>query len=137
MSDSPVIPEPFCELVHVYTRAQGIAAGVLRDVSEVAKEVGLKMPVALTAAAWHKAVAWTRDSALNDESGRLWDVLWVLRATILRLPRGGNVSTIPYSIYVVPNRGRCTSPRLVHLKAVCGPGDDGEAVITIMLANED
>jgi hypothetical protein len=28
-------------------------------------------------------------------------------------------------------------PKLVTLKAVCGPGDDGEPVLTVMLLGED
>jgi hypothetical protein len=29
------------------------------------------------------------------------------------------------------------APPLVRLKAVCGPGDQGEPVITVMMPNED
>lgn len=39
-------------LVHAYTRAQALADGMLVDVSEVAREAGFKVPVALTAAVW-------------------------------------------------------------------------------------
>jgi hypothetical protein len=35
------------------------------------------------------------------------------------------------------NRERLTSRDLVTLKAVCGPGDTPEPVITIMLPDED
>jgi hypothetical protein len=34
------------ELIHSYSRAQAIADGVLIDVSETAKEVGIVFPVA-------------------------------------------------------------------------------------------
>jgi hypothetical protein len=39
-----------------------------------------------------------------------------------------------YKLYVVTNRRK---PRLITLKAHCGPGDECEPVITIMLPEED
>ena len=37
----------------------------------------------------------------------------------------------------VRNDNRERTPPLVRLKALCGPGDDGEPVVTVMLLNED
>jgi hypothetical protein len=37
----------------------------------------------------------------------------------------------------VRNDNREGTPPLVRLKALCGPGDDGELVITVMLPGED
>jgi hypothetical protein len=37
----------------------------------------------------------------------------------------------------VRNDNREGAPPLVRLKAVCGPGDDGTPVVTIMLPSED
>jgi hypothetical protein len=37
----------------------------------------------------------------------------------------------------VRNDNRERTPPLVRLKAVCGPGDHGEPVITAMLRDED
>jgi hypothetical protein len=37
----------------------------------------------------------------------------------------------------VRNDNRERTPPLVRLKAVCGPGDDGEPVVTVMLPEED
>ena len=50
--------ELFGEVIYAYTRAEAIADGVLIDVTETAKEVGFRLPVALTAAAWADCVAW-------------------------------------------------------------------------------
>jgi hypothetical protein len=36
----------------------------------------------------------------------------------------------------VRNDNRERTPPLVRLEAVCGPGHEGEPVITVMLANE-
>ena len=38
--------------IHVYTRAQAIADGVLVDVSDTARDAGFRVPVALTSAVW-------------------------------------------------------------------------------------
>jgi hypothetical protein len=47
-------------------------------------------------------------------------------------------STLLFKLYVRNhNRERLNSRDLVTLKAVCGPGDDGEPVVTIMLPDED
>ena len=37
----------------------------------------------------------------------------------------------------VRNDNRERTPPLVRLKAVCGPGDDGSACITVMVPDED
>jgi hypothetical protein len=37
----------------------------------------------------------------------------------------------------VRNDNRKRTPPLVRLKALCGPGDDGEPVITVMVLGED
>src|SRR5690606_5278926 len=64
-----------------YSRADALADGVLRDAGELAREAGLGFPVALTAAAWEAAVS-PNDVAGQDERGRLWDVLFMLRMSI-------------------------------------------------------
>jgi hypothetical protein len=51
---------------------------VLIDVSTMANEVGFRLPVAPTRAAWERCVTVPRGGAFDDEAGRLWDVLWVL-----------------------------------------------------------
>jgi hypothetical protein len=37
----------------------------------------------------------------------------------------------------VRNDNRERTPPLVRLKALCGPGDDGKPVITVMMPHED
>ena len=70
----------FGDVISTYTRAQAIEDGVLVDVSSTAKEVGFKWPAAITAGAWADCVAWSdRDNqaqVYQDESGRLWDVIF-------------------------------------------------------------
>lgn len=134
------LTELFGEVIYAYTREQAIEDGVLIDVSTVAHEAGFKFPVAITAAAWADCVAWTDEDSKRkggwpqDESGRLWDVIWMLSVAIKRT---GGGELIHYQLLRVPTEGRGTKARLVTLKAVCGPGDNAEPVITIMLPNED
>ena len=63
------------DLIHRYTRAQAIEDGVLIDVSAVAREAGIRYPVALTRAVWQRCVAVPHGVLFQDEAGRLWDVL--------------------------------------------------------------
>ena len=73
--------ELFGEVISTYSRAQALDDGVLVDAGAMAKEAGFRWTVAITAAAWTDCVAWTdADSerqVRQDESGRLWDVLFM------------------------------------------------------------
>lgn len=123
------------EIVAQYTRAQAIEDGVLVDVSSVAKEAGFGYPVALTRGAWELAVNVPEGlEGIQDEAGRLWDVLSVLRWCIKTAP--GQLADIRFPVKVRVGRGE-RSIRTVNLKGTCGPGDRGEPVITIMLPSED
>jgi hypothetical protein len=65
-------------------------------------------------------------------AGRLWDVLWLLR---LAIGRGDSGTEVHFGVHV-GNDNRERKPPLVQLKAACGPGDDGEPAITVMLPGE-
>ncbi|MBI4165214.1 MAG: hypothetical protein HY508_05715 [Acidobacteria bacterium] len=122
------------EVIHTYTRAQALEDGVLVDVSEMAKEAGTKFPVALAAAVYGRYVEVPDGVMAQDVAGRLWDILWMFRSAAGRCQG----DTLQFQIYVRNhNRERLTRHDLVTLKAVCGPGDSGEPVITIMLPDED
>lgn len=130
------LDEVFGKPIHTYTRQQAIDDGHLIDVSGMAREAGITFPVAITRTAWADCVEWgeadSKRQCHQDEGGRLWDVLWMLSRAARR---GG--SEIRYQLYRVPRGGRGIRPRLTALKAICGPGDQGEPVITIMLPEED
>lgn len=124
--------EIFGEVITSYSRAQAIEDGQLIDVSETAREAGVKFPTALTSAVWENYVKLSpaAKSAGQDEKGRLWDIVWMFRCAAV--VRGGD--EITFQLYVSTTR---REPSLVTLKAICGPGDDAEPVITIMLPDED
>ena len=121
------------DLISSYSRAQAIEDGVLVDVSSRAREAGIKFPVALTSAVWTKCVEVPPGVVCQDEAGRLWDVLWMLKCAIRRSDGGA----VLYFRLNVRNDNRENTPPLVGLKAVCGPDDDASPCITVMLPEED
>lgn len=123
--------EVFGDIIYSYTRAQAIKDGELVDVSSVAKEAGIKFPLAISRAVWEKYVEIPKGVIGQDIQGRLWDVVWMLKIAIHRSAGG---DTINFQLYVRNSAGR---PKLETLKAICGPGDNADPVITILLPNED
>ena len=126
-SDAPVIS--------VYTRAQAIEDGFLVDVSDSSeyKELRFRFPIALTRAVWDRYVEVPAGVPCQDSKGRLFDLLFMLRHAI-RQSDGGDY--IRFSLHV-RNDNKAGTPPLVTLKALCGPGDDAEAVITVLELDED
>jgi hypothetical protein len=70
----------------------------------------------------------------QDEAGRLCDVLTMLRFAVRRSKDGAR--EIRFALHV-RNDNREGTPPLVRLKALCGPGDQGEPVVTVMMPDED
>jgi hypothetical protein len=125
------------DVIYSYSRAQALSDGVLVDVSKMAREAGIRFPVAVTSAVWGNYVAVPPGVECQDEAGRLWDILFMFAMRVRsnnRAKPGDNADTITFALLVRNNNER---PSRVDLKAVCGPGDDAEPVITIMLPEED
>ena len=125
---------PFGEVIYAYTRKQAIADGVQIDVTKTAQEAGIRFPVFLTRGVYDAYVAVPEGVTGQDEAGRLWDVVWMLRFGIIRARPG--VQRIPVAFYV---RNDNRTPRLVKLIATCGPLDidDPQPAITITMQDED
>lgn len=132
MSLSPLFKD--LEMISAYSRAQAIADGVLMEVTESAREAGFRISVALTAAVYADCVAWNNDIECvhQDESGRLWDLLYL---AALEARRRRNAQVVPFGMLRIPHHG--TKPELVQLIMHIGPGDDAEPVLTIMQPGED
>ena len=118
------------EVIHRYSRADAIRDGVLVDVSEVAREAGIKYPTALTRAVFDRYVTVPPKVECQDEAGRLWDIVFMLFLACRRV----SGSVLRYTVYVRNDNRRA---RPVRLKAVCGPDDDGSPCLTVMLPEED
>jgi hypothetical protein len=129
----------FGEVISTYTRAQAIEDGVLIDAGSMAQEAGFKWPVAVTSAAWADCVAWSEDDSdkqvHQDQSGRLWDVLFMASHAIRT--RSGFGDRLLFELYRVPRDRRSTKAERTTLKLIVGPGDNGEPVITILMPDED
>ena len=122
------------EVVFSYSLADALADGILVDVSELAREAGFKLPVAVSDTLYHGYLTPPPELAKEGLSltGRLWDALSVLRFAIKASP-----ATDRLSFTVLFAQAPDTAPEPVNLLAVCGPGDSGEPVITIMLPSDD
>ena len=125
--------EVFGEVISAYSRREAIEDGVLVDVTETAKQAGFCTPVALTRAVFEDFVRVPKGVPCQDEAGRLWDIIWMLGFAIASDARGG-FRELEFKLNV---RNDSSGPQRVVLKAVSGPGDEGEQVLTIMLPEED
>lgn len=138
------------EIISTYTRAQALADGALRDrlgdgtdLNQMARQAGIPVDVAFTAAAFSDSIAWNDDNtAMQDEAGRAWDVLWMANLPIRAHARRSNGhlevgERIPFTFVRVPNTKRATQPRKQTLVAVFGTDDHGEPCFTIMMEDED
>jgi hypothetical protein len=125
---------PFGEIIHAYTRKQAVADGVQVDVTTTAQEAGIKFPVFITRGVFESYVAVPEGVNGQDEAGRLWDVVWMLRFAIQR--SHGHTDRLPVALYV---RNDNRAAKLVKLIAVCSAldMDDSQPAITIMLPDED
>lgn len=122
------------EIIHSYTRAQAIEDRALFNLTMTAQEAGFRIPVAITAAAWAEAIAWDQDDHSQDETGRMWDVLYMARFTCAGPVAGPRVD---YRMVRVPNVKGAQEAEEITLSVHIGGGDHGEPVITIMLPRED
>lgn len=124
---------PFGEVIFSYTRAQAIEDGVLADLSELTHYAGIKFPVAMTLASYQKCVAVPAGcESIQDGRERAVDVLTMLKMEIAKARSSS--STIFFFVMVMT---KPDTTQAVRLKALCGPGDKGEPVITIMFPEED
>ena len=121
------------DIIFRYTRAEAIADGVLIDVSEMGREAGIRHPVALTQRVWEFVVPSEdlRQRYGQSEEGRLWDVLMMF---VYSARNAGGQTEIRFLVEFLMKPSRSST---VELKAHCGPGDEGEPVITIMMPDED
>lgn len=125
---------PFGQVVYAYTRAQALADGVQVDVSTVAGEAGIRFPVFLTRAVYDAYVTVPPNVKGQDEAGRIWDLVWMLRFAIRKAQAGQ--TRLPFALYVRNDNCR---PRLVKLIASCGALDldNPQPAITILLPADE
>jgi hypothetical protein len=133
-SSSPSNPFEGAPVIFSYTRKQAIEDGVLVDLTEWARETGFTIPVACTSEVWNRYIQPPSDTIGlgQSERGRAHDALWLLFLAIRRAASGTDLLMFEVAFLQAP--GRIES---VQLKAICGPGDEGEPVLTILMPHED
>lgn len=117
------------EIISRYTRKQALEDGVLVDVSPLAREAGIRYPVLVTSNVF--SILNDTSCSCQDLEGRTWDMLTIFKLHA-RLESGNIVKFAPM---LLMKDGEKATP--VKMWAQCGPGDDLEPVITIMLEDED
>src|ERR1035438_10159860 len=122
------------DIIYAYTRKQAVEDGEQVDVSTTAAEAGIRFPVFLTRRVFDAYVTVPPNVTCQDEAGRLWDIVWMLRFAIKSSRSDGD--RIACSLY---GRNASRRPRLVKLVAACGAldMDAPEPAITVMLPGED
>ena len=134
-ADSGQSGSNFGPVIYQYTRSQAIADGFQIEVTKTAQEAGIRFPVFITRGVYEQCVAVPPGVTGQDEAGRLWDVIWLLRFAIIRSKPG--TSRLPFALYVRNSDNR--PPRLTKLIATAGAVDidDPAPAITILLPTED
>ena len=124
----------FGKVILAYSRAQAVADGVQIDATKTAAEAGIRFPVFLTRAVFDAYVTVPPNTTSQDEVGRLWDIVWLLRFAIRKAQPGQ--ARLPFALYVRNDNRR---PKLVKLIAVCGPLDidDPAPAITVTMPDDD
>ena len=132
------------DVISVYTRQDAINDGVLVDLMQ--GELGdvcrqhYKYPIACTASVWSIiSEAVSNPKFCNDDAGILHDMLHMSKVSYT--PHGDDTRLFTVIISGRPttcwHRAGVGRRKYHRFKIVCGPGDGGEPVLTIMLPDED
>ena len=118
-------------LAELYTRQQAIEAGVLVDLTPMAEQVGIAIPVAASYLVWSRLLVPTDEGeSYGEAEARLWTTLDELKGTIDGLR---NQTPACFRSVLAVSTGR----KMYLVKAVCGVEDNSLPAITLMLPEED
>lgn len=119
-------------VIFSYTRRQAIADGVqFQAPASLAAEAGFRWPVFITSAVYEEAIGVPAGLEAQDESGRLWDVLWMARLTCAANDGPGPT---PFTVYVRNDNESEPQPHEFLLQAGPVDIDDPAPSLTIMTA---
>jgi len=114
----------------VPTRAELIDAGALLDVTRLARGHQIKLPCAISAAAWHACGA-ARDSFATAAGDQLANrILAAARSQAVHSPKAALARPV-LGFAVEDTRA---GQHILELELTVGPGDDGDPVATIDVA---
>lgn len=129
--------KPF-EVIYSYTRNDALNDGVFVDITELAKEAGFKIPVAIT-----QGINTLLNEKIEgqDFTGRAWDMFTILLFEINRMKEPDNfiefepVFVRASNVKYLPSYEKF-KPVPVKLWAVIEPNDDSSPGMNIMLPSE-
>jgi len=137
----------FGKVISTYTTREAVYDGFLVKVDQkISSEVGIKYPVYLTRSAWDKYVCVPVGlEHQQDETGRLWDLLYMFRMRAKQTSGGvlnfTFISQHPNFDWSINESRVSDNPiaRLVTLRAECRAQDfdDPSPAIFIMVPGED
>lgn len=119
------------DVIDVYSRTEAIEDGLLVDLSSTAREAGVPYPVAVTSTVYADCIGFPVDDSVWDENERVRDLLTTVSAFV-RMAKGER--EVMFEMPIFDDDGECQP---IALKLVCGPGDMGEPVLTILKPEED
>jgi len=121
--------ELFGEVIFSYSRKQAIEDGVLIDVTDVAKRVGFKLHTVITTGVKELLARQPEYGTDDEDSGLLLSLVGCAFACVKHgITFRGDLDDVDRKYFEF--RGQ-----LVYIH--CGPGDNAEPVLTIMLDGED
>ena len=134
-SPSPIPAALESPIVFTYSRKDALADGFQMDVSAMAKEAGFTVPVFMTIGVFSTHVEVPEGVSGQDENGRLWDILNVVRWSIKKMTSDSRF----VEFQVLVRNSDVREPETVKLIAEIGAMDfdDPRPAITIAFPNED
>ncbi|MEB2158947.1 DUF6573 family protein [Xanthomonas perforans] len=129
------------DVVSCYSRAQALSDGFLVDVTEAARRIGFRAPLAITEGVWRDCVAWDTHTSrvmktYQDEAARLAALLQAAMSAVRDAMRRDDNSPQTFAFNRVAPSGTVRSASRTTAIIELHGGDNGEMVWTIM-ASED
>ena len=136
MAEQVTLEGFFGAVISTYTAGQAVDDGALVDVTETAREAGFACRVVVTRNVWEQCVCVPEGcEGMQDERGRLWDVVHMARLAAKAAPPGETF--VKVKLHVVSEARHLTrTPPTVELWAISDGGDEGRQLITIMFPED-
>jgi hypothetical protein len=117
------------DIIYCYSRQEALKDGVLIDLSNIAREVGINYPVAVTSSVYADCVSLPEVFEASVEFDRAFELLCAVSTLATHRIEEPEIH-FEFSV----DDGADT--RTLPLKVVCHAGDYGEPVLTVMKTEE-
>ncbi len=114
------------------TRQEAIQAGVLIDVTTDAQKLGMSFPITITKPLWEVGIAPDQTLSEETKAERLRDVLMAFRLRLASQTTLSPLIDFPAMLALPPGG----VPQPVPLFALIQPGEQNQAMVTLLLPNE-